>query len=264
MNMGHPADDPASFNRRVWDNIAAAGNRWFKATTTEEIRAAARDEWTLKVTPTMNVPREWFGDLCQQRVLCLAGGGGQQAPLMAAAGAHVTVVDNSERQLERDRQIADEHQLPLSCVQADMRDLSPFGDQTFDLIFNPTSVCYVEAVTVIWQECYRCLKPGGRLISGLINPLHYLFDPIARDKNELIVRHQIPYSDLQLSDEEQSRILGETRPIEYGHPLGDLLGGLLAAGLELTGFYTDRWGDDDRLSDHIDVFVAVCCRRPIR
>jgi len=30
---------------------------------------------------------------------CLASGGGQQGPVLAAAGAHVTVFDNSPRQL---------------------------------------------------------------------------------------------------------------------------------------------------------------------
>ena len=40
------------------------------------------------------MPADWFGDLAGAPVLCLASGGGQQGPLLAAAGARVTVFDN--------------------------------------------------------------------------------------------------------------------------------------------------------------------------
>ena len=48
----------------------------------------------------------WLDDLDRKRVLCLAGGGGQQSAAFAVLGARVTVVDLSAAQLERDRQVA--------------------------------------------------------------------------------------------------------------------------------------------------------------
>ena len=52
------------------------------------------------------VPAGWLGDLRGKRVLCLAGVGGLQAPLLACAGAEVTVLDLSERMLDKDRAVA--------------------------------------------------------------------------------------------------------------------------------------------------------------
>ena len=51
-------------------------------------------------------------------VLCLASGGGQQAPLLAAAGARVTSWDNSPQQLALDRHVAEREGLALEIVDA--------------------------------------------------------------------------------------------------------------------------------------------------
>ena len=49
------------------------------------------------------VPRHWFpASIKGTALLCLASGGGQQGPVLAAAGADVTVFDTSPRQLGRD------------------------------------------------------------------------------------------------------------------------------------------------------------------
>ena len=47
------------------------------------------------------------------RVLCLASGGGQQGPILSAAGANVTVFDASEKQLLQDWMVADRDGLEL-------------------------------------------------------------------------------------------------------------------------------------------------------
>lgn len=252
-----PQLDPSESNRRAWDKIAAAENKWFRAVSTDEIDRARTGDWNLKLTPTRNIPKNWFGDIAGSKILCLAAGGGQQAPLLAAAGAQVTVVDNSPGQLARDRQIATKHDLNIETLVADMRDINPLPSNEFDLIVNPTSVCYIDDVQPVWEECHRLLAPGGSLIAGMINPAHYLFEPLKRDRNQLEVAHPIPYSDLDLSSEVQSRILSPERPIEFGHSLSALIGGQLKAGLVVIKLLTDRWGDSDALSDLVDLFIAT-------
>jgi 2-polyprenyl-3-methyl-5-hydroxy-6-metoxy-1,4-benzoquinol methylase len=86
------------------------------------------------------VPRDWFpAGLAGIAVLCLASGGGQQGPVLAAAGADVTVFDNSPRQLARDEEVAARDGLAIRTVLGDMRDLSAFTDGRFDLVLNPVS-----------------------------------------------------------------------------------------------------------------------------
>ena len=180
-----------------------------------------------------------------------------QGPLLAAAGARTTVFDLSEVQLKRDRDIARRFGLRLNTVQGDMTNLSEFQDSTFDLIVNPCSVCFCEQPEKIWAEVFRVLRPGGQLLSGLINPVNYLFDFFEAEKARLIVSYRIPFNCQQLTSDERERWLGTERPIEYGHSLQQLIGAQLQTGMSLIGFYEDRWGDDDPLSDHLPVFFAT-------
>jgi hypothetical protein len=46
--------------------------------------------------------------------------------------------------------------------------------------------------------------------------------------------------------------------LEFGHTLTDLIAGQIECGFQIAGFYEDRWGDEDRLSSMIDIFIATC------
>src|SRR4051812_30813782 len=101
--------DPKEINVRGWNERAASGDVWTVPVDDDTVRRAQRDDWTVLLTPSAPVPRHWFGELRGARVLCLASGGGQQAPLLAAAGAVVTSFDASDAQLAADRHVAERH-----------------------------------------------------------------------------------------------------------------------------------------------------------
>jgi len=194
-------------------------------------------------------------------VLCLASGGGQQAPILAAAGARVTVLDNSPKQLAQDRTVAERHLLALTTIEGDMRDLSVFADGSFDLVFHPVSNCFVPQVRPVWSEAYRVLRQGGVLLAGFNNPVRYIFDEALYEEGELRVRHPLPYSDLTHLSEAERRALRTERgePLDFGHTLEDQIGGQLDVGFVLTGFYEDRYAAEaeDRLSDYMATFIAT-------
>ena len=250
-------------NRSAWDRQVESGNEWTVPVSAEVIAAARRGEWQVVLTPTRPVPREWFGDLANARVLCLASGGGQQGPILAAAGARVTVFDNSPRQLAQDRLVAEREGLDLTTVDGDMRDLSAFGDRSFDLVFHPVSNLFIPDVRPVWREAFRVLRPGGRLLAGFVNPLQYIFDWERSEKGELVVRHTVPYSDLtSLRDEERQRWIDAGEPIEFGHTLEDQIGGQVEAGFVITGFFEDV-DPKHVLSRYIASFIATRSERPI-
>ena len=116
------------FNQRAWDRLVESGNRWTVPVSSEAIAKARDGDWQLVLTPSLPVPASWFPSLTFCRVLCLASGGGQQGPILAAAGANVTVFDASDKQLSQDRMVADRDGLSLQTIQGDMADLSCFED----------------------------------------------------------------------------------------------------------------------------------------
>jgi len=109
-------------------------------------------------------------------VLCLASGGGQQGPILSAAGADVTILDTSPRQLQADIDVARREGLDLKTMDGDMADLSAYEDGAFDLIVHPVSNCFVPHILPVWREAFRVLHPGGRMMAGFIQPVDFLFD----------------------------------------------------------------------------------------
>lgn len=249
--------DTTQFNREAWDNIATSEHKWFTPASAEQIQAAGRGEFSIRLTATKSLPSDWIGAVQGKRILALAAGGGHQGPILAAAGANVTVVDFSQAQLAIDQKIASQHGLSLQTIQADMANLAVIDDETFDMVINPCSVNFVRCVRPVWREASRVLRPDGILLAGLIQPVNFLFDPVRRDRGKLKVRFRIPYSDLDLPKDELSETIGPERPIDFGHSLSDLIGGQLDAGLVLTHIMEDGWGGDDPLSDRIATFMAT-------
>lgn len=237
--------------------MAQAGDKYYRAMSPQQIKMARDGKWDIRVTPTKPVPHQWLEPLQNSSVLCLAGGGGQQAPILAAAGAHVTVFDLSEFQLLRDEEIAQRECLDIKTVCGDMRNLDAFSDEQFDLIVSPCATCFCPSVENVWSESFRVLKPGGSLIVGFINPVYYLFDAAKLDRDEFEVRHRIPYSDCDLSEQERKSLIGPDRPLEFGHGLDALIASQLVAGFSLTGFFEDGWGNNDKLSSMINLFIAT-------
>ena len=243
--------------------MALAGDKFYRAMTPKQIQDAKDGKWRIRVTPTKAVPREWLEPLPGKDLLCLAGGGGQQSPILAALGANVTVFDLSEQQLARDTEIAHREGLEIKTVSGEMRDLSCFDEASFDLIVSPCATCFCPTVEEIWQEAFRVLRPGGSLVVGFINPLYYLFDAVKMDRDEFEVRHSIPYCDFDLPEEEREALISPERSIEFGHSLEELIGKQLSAGFSLTGFFEDGWGGGDRLSSLINLFICTRSTKPI-
>ena len=168
-----------------------------------------------------------------------------------------TVFDNSPAQLEQDRLVADREGLTIDLVQGDMADLSAFANDSFDVIVHPCSNCFVPSVRPVWKEAARVMKPGANLLSGIVNPLVYLFDDELMEKGQFKVCHRIPYSDLgSLSSKQRQALVDDEQPFGFGHSLNDQLGGQLDAGLAITGFYEDRRSDWP-ISEYIPTSIAT-------
>ncbi len=258
--------DIRSYNRDAWNHQVEQDNEWTRPVSPEVIAKARKGDWSIILTPVKPIPREWFPSSLEGiDVLCLASGGGQQAPVLAAAGANVTLVDNSPGQLGQDRSVAEREGLEIKLVEGDMRNLAMLDNASFDLIVHPCSNAFVPDVLPVWRECFRVLRRGGSLLAGILKPEMFLFDAKKYDKGEFEVRHSLPYSDLaSISDEERAYFTEKNEPLCFGHTLADQIGGQIAAGFHLTGFYEDVFSEkhNDALSAYMSTFIGSRATKP--
>jgi len=194
--------------------------------------------------------------------LCLASAGGQQGPILAALGGEVTVYDLSEEQLQKDQMVADRDQLKMVIKQGDMRNLKDFDVDSFDLIIHPISNLYVDDVHPVWRECFRVLKPGGKLISSFYNPVIFVEDRQKSEKETGMIqaKYTIPYADnLHLSKEELEQKIAKGEALVFGHSLSDLLGGQTKAGFAIIA-YEEAWQPNPRfiMDNYLPTFIATC------
>ena len=224
-------------NSKTIDSWIEEGWEWGRPIDHETFEKAKNGEWQIVLTPTRAVPKGWYPELKGCKVLGLASGGGQQMPILTAAGAECTVLDYSEKQLESEKMVAEREGYTIELVRADMTKPLPFEDETFDMILHPVSNCYVEEVLPIWRECYRILKKGGRLLAGLDNGFNFLFNE--DDEKEII--HTLPYNPLK-NPELYEESIKNNWGIQFSHTLDEQIRGQIQAGFTLRDLYEDTDG----------------------
>jgi SAM-dependent methyltransferase len=254
--------DVARYNRHAWDAEVRRGNKWTVPVGPEVIARARQGDWSVLLTTTRPVPRRWFpASMTGVRVLGLASGGGQQGPVLAAAGAEVTVFDASAGQLGQDQMVAEREGLELELVQGDMRDLSRFEDGAFDLVFHPASNCFCPEIEPVWREAFRVLRPGGELLAGWCHPLYFSFGLYGEIDDPPRLKFAEPYADTtSLPEASQRQLIEAGEPFVFGHSFEAQIGGQLAAGFRLVDMYADR----DETSPLAKYFPGLFATRAVK
>jgi 2-polyprenyl-3-methyl-5-hydroxy-6-metoxy-1,4-benzoquinol methylase len=223
------------------NNLVDNSVTWSVPVSSEEINKVKKGEFKLYLTEYKAIPSDWFPKKMNGlKILCLAGAGGQQAPILAATGADVTVYDLSENMLKQDEFVAKRDGLSLKIEHGNMCDLSRFSYESFDMIINPVSLMYVPDVTPVFCECKRILKKGGTFIMGAPNPSNYLCDYV-EEGGYYIACNRLPYKSYEYDNS------GDW--IEYGHTLESYIGGQIKNGFSIVGFYEDKQQETDEFCD---------------
>ena len=232
-------------NRHAWNKATAERCPWVRPVSKETIDRARSGDWAVTLAGPRAVPDRWFGEMENRLILCLGSGGGQQAAVLAAAGAEVTSLDISDEQVRRDQEMSDEHALGIHCVQGTMTDLSRFAENSFDVVFNPVSIIYIDDLQSLWRECRRVLKPKGRLMVGTVNPHSFLFEDNegVGDKG-LVATYSLPFVEEEvLPADEVRRAMARNMMFCRSHTLEEIIGGQTRAGFAITHFIESRRTD---------------------
>ena len=242
------AMDYQDINAETISRWISDGWQWGVPIDSETYGKALNGEWNVKLTPKKDVPHSWFGQLKGKRLLGLASGGGQQIPIFSALGAKCTVLDYNDLQLESERLVSQREGYDVEIIKADMSKPLPFTDESFDIIFCPPSVCYIEKVEPLLEECARILKEEGILMITFENGLNYICD--AEDESRIV--QSLPFNPL-----EDPSLFREEDGVQFSHSLTEQIGGLLKAGFIITDLYEDTngYGLFDELN--IPSFIAV-------
>ena len=246
-------DEVARYNQTRWKALAAA-NALFSRPRLDLDSDSAR---------AMIDSDGFYGDVSGKNVLCLACGGGQQSAAFALLGADVTVVDLSPEQLERDAQVAEHYGFDIRIAEADMRDLSAFHGQGFDIVHHAYSLNFVRNCREVFSQVADVLCNGGLYRFAAANPFTMGVKQSDWKANGYTLSE--PYAEgAIISYDDQDWVYDRdatakiANPIEYRHLLSTLINGVIDAGFSIrhVSDNTDMHPDPQAEPASWDHFVA--------
>ncbi len=213
-------------NQAAWDARAREGKRHAVSVLRKDLQ---------NPLPILD-PEGWFGGVRGLKALCLASGGGLQSALLAAAGAEVTVADVSSEMLNLDRKTALEHGLRITCLEASMESL-PVSDESFDLVLQPVSTCYVSDIQAVYGEVRRVIRSNGIYISQHKQPAS-LQSGVAPGRNGYEILE--PYYRTGPLPRTLESLHRESDMIEFLHTWEQIAGGLCRNGFVIEDLIEPR------------------------
>ncbi|MGI9860245.1 class I SAM-dependent methyltransferase [Moorella naiadis] len=136
-------------------------------------KAGDYDDWYLRPLGALvdRVEKEpiyaYLDPYAGEHILDVGCGTGNFSLELARRGVKVTGIDISDPMLARAREKAADAGLAVEFLHADAMNL-PFANNTFDKIVSVTALEFAPDLKVVLAESYRVLKPGGRMVIGLI------------------------------------------------------------------------------------------------
>ena len=237
-------DELAQYNRERWNALAQARVEYSRPFL--QMDAVAARAW---YNERMDFVVGNEPDPAGKDVLCLAGGGGQQTAAFGLLGARVTVLDLSDTQLERDREAAAHFGYTLAAVQGDMRNLAPFATNSFDIVWHPYSINFVNDPMPVFAEVARVIRPGGLYHLQFSNPFWTMEESDWTEKGYPLRQPYVTGQKLQYSDDawtfedEAGNLQRVQGPHEFLHTMSHMLNGLIRHGFVLAGFHEGPPGD---------------------
>ena len=158
-------------------------------------------------------------------------------------GARVTGVDFSPSALRAASALADRAGVSATWVETDVLDARRAVEGTFDVVYTSIgTITWLKDLSRWAEQIVGLLRPGGTFYIRDGHPALY-----ALDENASGLTTRYPYfgdGHAQQSDEENTYVgngtVAHPRTYEWPHPISEILGALLGAGLRLVHFDEGR------------------------
>ena len=181
-------------------------------------------------------------DMTGMRAVELGCGTAYVSAWMARRGASCVGVDNSERQLETARRLANEHRVELELMHGNAESV-PYPDGSFDFAVS-------EYGAAIWADPYswipeaaRLLRPGGELSFLGHHPLVMVAQK-REDSDEVTRRLLYPYFGLHRVDWQD----GDDRGTEFNLPISEWMRLFEKTGFDVLAFHEIRSPTQDEVN----------------
>lgn len=132
---------------------------------------------------------ELLGNVADQVVLSLACGQGQDARLLASLGARVVGIDVSGEMLSRAREHEATTRRGIDYVQGDARDLSEFGDASFEGVLCHMALMDIPELEPTIHAVARVLRDDGWFVFSIVHPAYHPHVEIVTD---YLIDHRYP------------------------------------------------------------------------
>jgi ubiquinone/menaquinone biosynthesis C-methylase UbiE len=111
-----------------------------------------------------------LANLSATSILDLGAGTGRYAIRLAAKGANVVALDQSEAMLSVAQQTADRAGVRIQFLRHDLKLGIPHEVNGFDLVIAALVLCHIQSLDHVAEEAYRVLRPGGHLLVTDFHP----------------------------------------------------------------------------------------------
>lgn len=230
-------DEYRQQNRMAWDRLSDGS----------QFAHLATDQECLEPLKTLD-GRGWLpASVAGMDVLCLASGGGWQSILYATAGARVTVVDLSLGMLALDEREAARRKLTVRTINTSMDDLSMLMDESFDIVHQPVSTCYVPDIERVYAEIARITRDQGLYISQHKQPTSAQITH-RNERDHFVVGIEYYHTGPLPRTEDTS--YRERGAVEYLHRWDDLVGSLCRSGFVIEDLREPRRADRKAPVEH--------------
>jgi len=205
----------------LWDDL------WEKPISPAEDHFALRKEsYTIRWRRIERTLRQSFPNFADLQVIELGAGSGTYAALLAQRGAHVTILDYSDKALQRGRDFFDRNELSAQFVKQDALALPPELRNRFDVALSFGLIEHFpgDQRRQIVQAHFDVLKPGGMAFMSVPNkycPPYRLFKFVAQRTGRWIFGEEYPASHSELLSlakrcgAEKATVLGGSLPASF-------------------------------------------------
>ena len=223
--------DPMEINKRNWESRVPIHVR--DATNFYDIAGFKHGRDTLH-----SIEASEIGDVAGLELLHLQCHFGMDTLSLARRGARVTGLDFSSSAIGEARKLSAELCIPAQFIEGNVYEAAKLAPGPFDFVYTSWgTICWLPDLRPWAEQIALVLKPGGRFYFADFHPIASMYDEVAGQIERRFPWRTAPdqplAADVPFTYTGDLTRLASPETREWIHPVSEIVGSLLNAGLRL-------------------------------